>query len=82
MKVTYDQLKKVMMAPGDGIVTERSLAAATQSKTAGLPSLIGSTGDKLICEEHNKLAANPRIQDYVFGILNGKGTTAKSGTEK
>ena len=71
-----------MIVPGDGIVTQRSLEAVTQSKTAGLPSFSGSTTEKLICEEHNKLAANMQIQDYIIGILNGRGTAAKGGMEK
>ena len=81
-KVSFEDLKKILIAPGDGIVTKRSLEAATQSEKTGLRSIVGSESDKFICEEHNKLAANVRIQDYIIGILNGKGTAAKADKEK
>ena len=60
-KVLEEDTKKVMFSPGDGIVTSRSLAATTDA-------LKGSTG-KLICEEHNKLPTNSKIQDYIIGVL-------------
>ncbi len=81
VKITDDDLKKIIMAPGDGIVTRRSLEAATQSESAGLPSIIGSTASKLIYEEHTRLAANGRIQDEIIGILGGKISPAKNNTE-
>jgi len=81
-KVTDDELKKIIVGPGDGIVTRRSLEAATESEKAGLRSIIGSTDDQLICEEHNKLAANARIQDQIIGILGGKAMPSKDTTEK
>ncbi|MEP6787868.1 MAG: hypothetical protein ABJB40_05520 [Acidobacteriota bacterium] len=81
-KVTAEELKKVLIGPGDGIVTRRSFEASTESEKAGVRSIVGSTSDKFICEEHNKLAANAKVQDYIIGILNGKGTSAKDSTEK
>ena len=82
VKIKDDELKKLMLAPGDGIVTKRSLEAVTESKDAGVPSIIGTTADQLICEEHTKLAANGRIQDQIIGILGGKIGSAKETTEK
>jgi len=58
--------------PGDGIVTRRSLDAETQSANAGMPSMFAKAPENLICEEHNKLATNKNIQDYIIGILIGK----------
>ena len=78
VKITADELKKIMISPGDGIVTRRSLDAATQSETAGLESIFKSGSSKLICEEHNKLAANDKIQDYVLSVLGGRGSPEKN----
>jgi pimeloyl-ACP methyl ester carboxylesterase len=81
-RVSDDDLKKLMLAPGDGIVTKRSLAADTESRNAGVPSIIGTTENKLICGDHNRLAGNARIQDHILSILNGKNILAKENTKK
>ena len=73
VKVTDTEMKKLMIAPGDGIVTRRSLEGATASK--GTPGV--TTRDKFFCESHNKLAANSQIQDYVLGLLKQQTATAK-----
>ncbi|MBK7392540.1 MAG: hypothetical protein IPI64_04455 [Chloracidobacterium sp.] len=65
-RVTDDELKKVMQSAGDGVVTQRSLEVA---------SILKNQPVKLVCEDHNKLAANARIQDYVIRVLEGKGST-------
>lgn len=57
-RVTDDELKKVMQSAGDGVVTQRSLE--------------GLSPAKMVCEDHNKLAANGRIQDYIISVLGGK----------
>ncbi|MFZ1699925.1 MAG: hypothetical protein WBO10_00540 [Pyrinomonadaceae bacterium] len=72
VKVSEDEVKKVMYAMGDGVVTTRSLEAVTQSKAAGIVSILDGGSGKFICEDHNKLAANSRIQDYIIGVLDGK----------
>jgi pimeloyl-ACP methyl ester carboxylesterase len=71
-KITDAQLKKLMIAPGDGIVTKRSLEAANE---AAVRSLV-TVNDKFFCESHNKLAANDQIQDYVIGLLDPTSATA------
>ena len=76
-KVSDDDLKKVMLRPGDGIVTRRSLDAETLSDKLGLPSVFIKANENYICEDHNKLAANSQIQDYVISILTGTATPAK-----
>ncbi len=75
-KVTKGELKKIMYGPGDGIVTRRSLEGSTQAAKVGQPSVFDKSPDKFICEDHNKLAANVNIQDYIIGILNVKGNTS------
>ncbi len=82
VKIKDDELKKLMLAPGDGIVTKRSLEAVTESEMAEVPSIIGTSADQLICEQHTKLATNGRIQDQIIGILGGKPLPAKETTEK
>jgi len=76
-KVSDDDLRKIMYQPGDGIVTRRSLDAETLSDKLGLPSIFIKANENYICEDHNKLAANSQIQDYVISILTGKAAPAK-----
>ncbi len=70
-KVTNDELKELMLADGDGVVTRRSLETDTQTRFAGT-SVLKPASSKFVCEEHNRLAANGEIQDYLmslFGIV-------------
>lgn len=70
-KVTNEELKELMLADGDGVVTKRSLETDTQSRFAGM-SVLKPVSSKFICEEHNKLAANIDVQSYLmnlFGIV-------------
>ncbi len=69
-KVTSDELKAVMLSAGDGVVTQRSLEADTQSKIAKVPSILKPESKKFICEEHNKLGANADVQKYLIGLFN------------
>jgi len=68
-KITDDELKAVMISPGDGVVTRRSLEAATLSERAKVDSVVGTHQSHLICGEHNKLAANGVIQDRIIRVL-------------
>jgi len=69
-KVTAEELKSIMLSPGDGVVTLRSLETYTQSKMAKVPSLLRPDAKKLICEEHNKLGANADVQNYLMSLFN------------
>jgi hypothetical protein len=71
-KVTDNDLKDAMTTPGDGVVSTRSLEASTQSENAGVRSIMDSGAPKYVCEEHNKLAANSRIQDQIIKFLDTK----------
>lgn len=77
VRITDDDMKKLMLAPGDGIVTKRSLEALT-GRAGGKPAF-GSNADKFFCESHNKLAGNSQVQDYVIGLLKQKTATANNG---
>lgn len=67
-KVTDEELKGLLFAMGDSVVTKRSLAgeslAATGRKALPIVSAIYQ------CENHSKLVTNPEIQDKLFMILN------------
>ncbi len=67
-KVTNDELKELMLADGDGVVTRRSLETDTQTRFAGNP-VLKPASSKFVCEEHNKLAANGEVQDYLMRLF-------------
>jgi pimeloyl-ACP methyl ester carboxylesterase len=74
-KVSEKELEKVMYTAGDGVVTKRSFETATLSKLAKVSSILKPIDTKLVCEEHQKLGANPEIQTYLVGLFSGKATT-------
>lgn len=73
-KYSDSDVKALLQSPGDGVVSARSLEASTQASKLGLTSIYARVPAKFFCEDHNKLAANPRIQDYVISVLAGKAT--------
>ncbi len=80
-KVSSDELKKVMLAPGDGVVTKRSLDTSTLSKIFKLPSLLRPATEKLVCSEHNQLGANADVQRHLIELFGIKFVPAKTGDE-
>ncbi len=82
VKISEDELKPIMLAAGDGIVTRRSLEAATETERAGGKPVLEAADDKLFCESHNKLAGNDKIQDYIIGLLNKKTETPADAGKK
>ena len=81
-KVLEDDVKKVMYAPGDGIVTSRSLEATTITQATGVESILKSGPGKFICEDHNKLAGNAKIQDYIIGVLDSTKVKVVADSDK
>ena len=81
-RVSYADVKKIMWMPGDGIVTRRSLEAASESAVAGVSSIIKGDAPKYICEEHNRLAANTAIQNYILRIIHGVDKGSKEITAR
>lgn len=75
-KITAEEVKKVMFAPGDGVVPKRSLIAETI--TTGNKQILPVTSDIFLCEGHTKLVSNAEIQDRIFTLLFGI-TTAERG---
>jgi heat shock protein HslJ/pimeloyl-ACP methyl ester carboxylesterase len=71
LKVTSEELKSLMMGPGDGVVTRRSLEADAQGRIASGTFPMHQSSIKFICEEHNRLAANTEVQNHIMWLLNG-----------
>ena len=81
-KVLEEDAKKVMYSPGDGIVTSRSLEATTITQATGVESILKSGPGKFICEDHNKLAGNAKIQDYIIGVLDSTKVKVVADSDK
>jgi pimeloyl-ACP methyl ester carboxylesterase len=64
-KVTSEDLKKLLYAQGDGVVTVSSLKKDAAKNTAVLPI----ASELYQCETHNRLVTNPEIQDKLFDLL-------------
>jgi pimeloyl-ACP methyl ester carboxylesterase len=60
-KIPRAEMRKIIIAPGDGIVSKNSLLAADALQTRGQP--------QFHCEGHNKLVANSAIQTTIFRLL-------------
>lgn len=71
-RITDSELKRIMLTTGDGIVSRRSLEAATQKTQNGMPVVSYKEPGKFVCEEHIKLPRNSRIQDHIFTVLGAK----------
>ena len=82
LPILEDDVKKVMYAPGDGIVTSRSLEATTITQATGVESILKSGPGKFICEDHNKLAGNAKIQDYIIGVLDSTKVKVVADSDK
>ncbi len=72
VRVTDSQLKKVMMTPGDGVVTRRSLESATKAPMPGKLSAAAMETTIFVCEEHTRLPKNSLMQDHVMAVLGAK----------
>ncbi len=70
VKVSSEELKKVIYAMGDGVVTKRSLGAETL-KLAGNNTVLPITSEIFLCEGHSKLVTSLEVQDKLFALLLG-----------
>lgn len=68
-KVSDSDLKKIMLATGDGVVTQRSSETRTQSQMLKVSSVLGAQPGKYFCDDHNRLAADDEIQAYILQVL-------------
>ncbi len=72
VKVSSDEVKKLIYAQGDGVVTVGSL----KKQSAKNPSLLPVTSELYQCEAHNRLVTNPEIQDRLLSLLGVNMVTA------
>lgn len=70
-KVTSDELKKLIYAMGDGVVTKRSLVADTLASN-GKRAVLPIASSIFLCETHTKLVTSPESQDKLFALLLGE----------
>ncbi len=66
-KVPEPLVKKKVEAPGDGVVTKRSLLGETIGKT--VRATLGLKSQRFICGEHSKLASNSKFQEFIISLL-------------
>lgn len=72
-KISASESNRVVCAPGDGVVTKRSLSATTLSQAVGTRSILSTSSTHFVCEAHDKLPGNSEVQALVLNILsNGK----------
>ena len=69
-KVADTELKGILFAMGDGVVTKESLSGGN-SPTTGLRVDLSPVSELFQCEAHNKLVTNPEIQDKLLVLLAG-----------
>lgn len=72
-KVESERLKEIMLMPGDGSVTRRSLLAETLAEDKRQSTLFDSalplTSVLFVCEDHDKLTGNLVVQDNFLTAL-------------
>ena len=70
-KVSSDDIKKLIYAMGDGVVSKRSLAGETITNN-GKKAFLPVTSEIYICEGHTKLITATDAQDKLFTLLFGE----------
>jgi pimeloyl-ACP methyl ester carboxylesterase len=76
-KVSSDELKTIMYALGDGVVTKTSLTAETLMQNTN-KTILPIVSSIFLCEGHTKLVTSPDSQDKLFGLLFGDQTETKA----
>jgi pimeloyl-ACP methyl ester carboxylesterase len=79
-RVSADELRKVMYAPGDSVVTKRSLTAATVSQRSGVASIFFPRSTSFLCEIHNRQQTNDDIQDKIIALLANGGLAGNTNS--
>lgn len=78
-KVSGEQLKSLLFALGDSVVTKRSLAGESLVAT-GKKTVLPIVSELYQCESHSRLVTNPEIQDKLFVLLQSGGETRAATT--
>ena len=80
-KVSDEEMKKLFYAPGDSVVTQRSFLGinSVKIKRGGIaPQTAFPAKDiSFVCEAHNKLTGNAKIQSDMLSVLSENQTAAK-----
>ncbi len=80
-KVSKEETEKVLLAPGDGVVSKRSLLASFLSfgkqRSANSSFILNVAPDA--CAEHNRLTGNEAVAKNLLSVLNG-GTITEAVT--
>ncbi len=80
-KVSKEETEKVLLAPGDGVVSKRSLLASFFSfgkqRNANSSFILNAAPDA--CAEHNRLTGNEAVAKNLLSVLNG-GTITEPAT--
>ncbi len=71
VKVSSEELKKLIYAMGDGVVAKRSLATETLAMKAN-KTILPITSEIYLCEGHTKLVTSAEVQDKLFALLLGE----------
>jgi pimeloyl-ACP methyl ester carboxylesterase len=75
-KVTDDELKTLLYAKGDGVVTQRSFLSSTLSgakiRAAKYQAALPAADISFACEGHNQLLSNEAVQNKLFADLISK----------
>jgi len=66
-KVSAEELKTLLVALGDGVVTQRSLKA----QTVGNKTILPVVSELYQCEGHNKLVTSTEVQDKLLALIFG-----------
>jgi pimeloyl-ACP methyl ester carboxylesterase len=79
-KVLAKQMEKLFYAPGDSVVTQRSFLGTNSVKTKrgniARQTAFSAKDISFVCEVHNKLTGNAKIQSDLLDVLSGKQSVA------
>lgn len=81
VKVSDEEVQNILMSGGDGVVTASSLRSE-RPMTEGYDSVLDFKSVKMICEVHNQLASNSKVQDHIIAWLADKTTSSDDDQEK
>lgn len=71
-KVTADEVKRVIYTRGDGVVAKNSLTTSSLALVGEIKNILFPTPATFVCEEHNRLPANPDVQNDILALFSGK----------
>ncbi|HEY8563679.1 MAG TPA: hypothetical protein VIL74_25090 [Pyrinomonadaceae bacterium] len=82
-KVTKEETEKVLLAPGDGVVSKRSLLASFLGlgglRNPNSSFILNSAPDA--CSEHNRLTGNEAVAKNLLSVLNGGTISETAATQ-